>query len=138
MADARVEALRSMPLFADLSGRALGSVAGATKEVEVPAGHVLVQPGTKGSGMFFIADGTAVVETRRQKRELGPGDFFGELALMRHDATRTARVRAKTPLRCLALDRPSFRRLTSEHPEVAASLLEIALARLAENAGVPR
>ena len=138
MADARVEALRSMPLFADLSGRALGSVARATKEVEVPAGHVLVQPGTKGSGMFFIADGTAVVETRRQKRELGPGDFFGELALMRHDATRTARVRAKTPLRCLALDRPSFRRLTSEHPEVAASLLEIALARLAENAGVPR
>jgi CRP-like cAMP-binding protein len=127
-----------MPLFADLSARALGSVAKATKELEVPPGHVLVQPGTKGTGMFFIADGTAVVETRRQKRELGPGDFFGELALMRQDATRTARVRAKTALRCLALDRPSFRKLTSEHPEVAASLLEIALARLAENAGVSR
>jgi voltage-gated potassium channel len=138
MADARVEALRSIPLFGGLSARALGRVATAMKEVEVPAGHVLVQPGTKGSGMFFIADGTALVETRRQHRELGPGDFFGELALMRKDATRTARVRAKTPLRCLALDRPSFRRLTSEHPEVAASLLEIALARLAENAGIPR
>jgi CRP-like cAMP-binding protein len=138
MADARLEALRSIPLFAGLSARALGAVAKATKEVEVPAGHVLVQPGTKGMGMFFIADGTALVETRRQKRALGPGDFFGELALMRHDATRTARVRAQTPLRCLALDRASFRRLTSEHPEVAASLLEIALARLAENAGVAR
>src|SRR5919197_5758984 len=136
MADHRVEALRSIPLFAELSARSLGRVAKATKEVEVPAGHVLVQPGTKGTGMFFIADGTAVVETRRLRRELGPGDFFGELALMRQDATRTARVRAKTPLRCLALDRASFRRLTSEHPEVAASLLEIALTRLAENAGV--
>jgi voltage-gated potassium channel len=136
MADHRVEALRSIPLFAELSARSLGRVAKATKEVEVPAGHVLVQPGTKGTGMFFIADGTAVVETRRLRRELGPGDFFGELALMRQDATRTARVRAKTPLRCLALDRASFRRLTSEHPEVAASLLEVALTRLAENAGV--
>jgi voltage-gated potassium channel len=138
VADARVAALRSIPLFADLSARSLGRVAQATKEVEVPAGHVLVQPGTKGTGMFFIADGTAVVETRREHRELGPGDFFGELALMREDATRTARVRAKTPLRCLALDRASFRKLVAEHPEVAASLLEIALARLAENAGVPR
>ena len=95
------------------------------------------QPGTKGTGMFFIAEGTAVVETKREARELGPGEFFGELALMRQDATRTARVRAKTPLRCLALDRASFRKLTSDHPEVAALLLEIALARLAENAGVP-
>jgi voltage-gated potassium channel len=134
MADARVEALRSIPLFADLSARSLGHVAEATKEVEVAAGHVLVQPGTKGTGMFFIADGTAVVETKGRHRELGPGDFFGELALMRHDSTRTGRVRAKTPLRCLALDRPSFRKLVAEHPEVGASLLEIALARLAENA----
>jgi CRP-like cAMP-binding protein len=133
--DARVEALRSIPVFADLSARSLGRIAGATKEVDVAAGHVLVQPGTKGSGMFFIAEGTAVVETKGRQRELGPGDFFGELALMRQDATRTARVRAKTPLRCLALDRPSFRKLIAEHPEVAASLLEIALARLAENAG---
>jgi CRP-like cAMP-binding protein len=136
MADARIDTLRRIPIFAGLSARSLGRVAEATKEVEVPAGHVLVQPGTKGTGMFFIADGTALVETKREKRELGPGDFFGELALMRADATRTARVRAQTPIRCLALDRASFRRLTSEHPEVAASLLEIALARLAENAGV--
>jgi CRP-like cAMP-binding protein len=136
MSDRRAEALSSVPLFADLSADSLERVAEATKEVETPAGQVLVQPGAKGTGMFFIAEGTAIVETKRQARELGPGDFFGELALMKEDATRTARVRAKTPLRCLALDRASFRKLTAEHPEVAASLLEIALARLAENAGV--
>jgi len=76
------------------------------------------------------------VRRRHTEIELGPGQFFGELALISEDATRTARVQAKTELRCLALDRASFRTLVAEHPEVAASLLEVALGRLAENAGV--
>jgi CRP-like cAMP-binding protein len=89
-----------------------------------------------GSGMFFIVEGTAVVETKHGEVELGPGQFFGELALMKPDAIRTARVRAGTPLRCLALDRASFRRLVATNPDVAAALIEVALGRLAENAGV--
>ena len=132
----RIEALRRVPIFAELGDDDLQCVADAVNEVEVPAGQLLVQPGAPGSGMFFIADGTAVVETKRDEVELGPGQFFGELALMSDDATRTARVQAKTDLRCLALDRASFRTLVAEHPEVAASLLEVALGRLAENAGV--
>jgi CRP-like cAMP-binding protein len=138
MSDSRAEALRAVPLFADLSDGSLERVAEAANEVETPAGPVRVQPGKKCTWMLFIAEGTAVFESKREARELGPGDFFGELALMKEDATRTARVRARTPLRCLALDRASFRKLTAEHPEVAASLLEIALARLAENAGIDR
>ena len=134
--DTRIEALRRVPIFAELGDDDLQCVADAVNEVEVPAGQLLVQPGAPGSGMFFIADGTAVVETKRNEVELGPGQFFGELALMSEDATRTARVQAKTDLRCLALDRASFRTLVAEHPEVAASLLEVALGRLAENAGV--
>jgi voltage-gated potassium channel len=131
-----VDALRRVPLFSALGDDELARIAGAASEVEFPAGQVLVQPGAAGSGMFFLVQGTAVVETKREHVELGPGQFFGELALMSSDATRTARVRAKTPLRCLALDRASFRSLVAEHPEVAASLLEVALGRLAENAGV--
>jgi CRP-like cAMP-binding protein len=134
--DGRVEALRRVPLFSALGDDELMCVAQAVNEVEVPADQLLVQPGTAGTGMFFIAEGTAVVETRRDEIELGPGQFFGELALMSEDATRTARVRAKTELRCLALDRSSFRTLVAEHPEIAAALLEVALGRLAENAGV--
>jgi voltage-gated potassium channel len=134
--DARIEALRRVPLFAELGDGELAHVAEAVNEVDVPAGQLLVQPGTAGSGMFFIADGVAVVETKRGEIELGAGQFFGELALMSEDATRTARVQAKTELRCLALDRASFRTLVAEHPEVAATLLEVALGRLAENAGV--
>ena len=134
--ETRTEALRRVPLFAELGEDDLQCVADAVNEVEVPAGQLLVQPGTAGSGMFFIAEGTAVVETKRDEIELGPGQFFGELALISEDTTRTARVQAKTDLRCLALDRASFRTLVAEHPEVAASLLEVALGRLAENAGV--
>lgn len=134
--DRHADALRRVPLFAGLGDEDLDRIAGAANEVEFPAGQVLVQPGAAGSGMFFIADGTAVVETKREHVELGPGQFFGELALISEDERRTARVRAKTPLRCLALDRASFRSLVADHPEVAASLLEVALGRLAENAGV--
>jgi CRP-like cAMP-binding protein len=134
--DGPVEALRRVPLFAELNDDELARIAEAANEVEIPAKQVLVQPGAAGSGMFFICEGTAVVETKRDHVELGPGQFFGELALISEDAKRTARVRAKTPLRCLALDRASFRTLVTEHPEVAASLLEIALGRLAENSGV--
>jgi CRP-like cAMP-binding protein len=138
VADGRVEALRRVPLFSQLGDEELQRVAEAVNEVQVPAEQLLVQPGTAGTGMFFIAEGTAVVETKRDEIELGPGQFFGELALISEDATRTARVRAKTELSCLALDRASFRKLVSEHPEVAASLLEVALGRLAENAEVSR
>jgi CPA1 family monovalent cation:H+ antiporter len=134
--DGRLEALRRVPLFAGLPEGDLDHLAEAVSEIEVPPGQLLVQPGMAGTGMFFIAEGTAVVETKREEIELGPGQFFGELALISTDATRTARVRAKTPLRCLALDRASFRTLVTDHPDVAASLLEVALGRLAENAGV--
>jgi voltage-gated potassium channel len=132
----RVEALRRVPLFAELGDEELGHVALATQEVEAREGQVLVQPGEKGTGMFFVAEGTVEVESKAGLVELGPGQFFGELALMKKDATRTARVRAKTPLRYLALDRSSFEKLVAENPHVAASLLEVALDRLAENAGL--
>jgi CRP-like cAMP-binding protein len=137
VANERVETLRRVPLFSGLGDEELQCVADAVNEVEVPAQQLLVQPGTAGTGMFFIAEGIAVDETRRDEIELGPGQFFGELALISEDSTRTARVRAKTELRCLALDRASFRTLVSEHPEVAASLLEVALGRLAENTAPP-
>ena len=136
MTDTGVDALRRVPLFVGLADDDLDAIAQAASEVEVPPGQLLVQPGQAGTGMFFIAEGTAVVETKRDHVELGPGQFFGELALMKPDAIRTARVRAKTHLRCLALDRASFRGLVATHPEVAASLIEVALGRLAENAGV--
>jgi CRP-like cAMP-binding protein len=127
---ARVEDLRSIPLFAKLEHGALAQLAGAANEVEAPTGQALTQPGAAGSGMFFVVEGTVEVEAREVWRELGPGEFFGELALLTEGGKRTARVRAKTDVRCIAFDRAGFESLVREHPEIAATLLETALTRL--------
>jgi CRP-like cAMP-binding protein len=122
--------LRAIPLFADLDAEALERLAEAAQEIDAPAGRPLTQPGAPGSGMFFVCDGTVEVEARESTRELGPGDFFGELALLTEGGTRTARVRAKTDVRCIAFDRASFEDLVRVHPDIAATLLETALTRL--------
>ncbi|HEY6151964.1 MAG TPA: cyclic nucleotide-binding domain-containing protein [Gaiellaceae bacterium] len=127
---ARVEDLQAIPLFAQLEPEALQHLAETAKDVDVPAGQPLTQPGSPGSGMFFICDGTVEVEARESVRQLGPGDFFGELALLTEGGTRTARVRARTDVRCIAFDRVGFENLVREHPDIAATLLETALTRL--------
>jgi CRP-like cAMP-binding protein len=127
---AGAEDLRSIPLFAHLEPEALERIAAVAKDVDVPAGQPLTQPGAPGTGMFFISDGTVEVESRETIRELGPGDFFGELALLTEGGTRTARCRAKTDVRCIAFDRGGFENLVREHPDIAATLLETALTRL--------
>ena len=129
---ARVEQLRRVDLFSQLDDDALGLVASVANEFEAPPGRVLVEPKQSGTGMFLIADGTARAELRGGKtRTLGPGDCFGELALLRPDGDRTARVRAETALRCLAIGRDDFRHLLEREPRIAVSLLEVLAERLA-------
>ena len=128
---ARVTALRGVPLFSGLSKRALEQIARASADVEVPKGQILIEPNSKGSGLFVIQEGTVAVQTRGRKRvELGVGEVVGELALLRPDGARTARVQAVTPVRCLALDRSSFRRLLESEPKLALALLETLADRL--------
>lgn len=129
---ARIERLRSIPLFADLSERSLRRILRAGTEFEVPAGHVLVQPRMEGSGLFVVEDGTVVVEALGRRLERGPGEFFGELVLLTPDAVRAARVRAKTPVRCMAISRYDFIRLLEEEPKMAIAMLRVLARRLAE------
>ena len=129
---ASIDDLRSIPLFARLEPPALEQLAEAAREVVAPAGQVLAQPLAAGTGMFFVVEGTVEVVAREMRRELGPGDFFGELALLTEDGRRTARVSAKTDVRCLAFDRAAFEELVRQHPDIAATLLETALVRLDE------
>jgi voltage-gated potassium channel len=117
------EKLRSIPLFAHLSDHALTRVAELATEFDEPAGWVLVEIGQPGSGMFVLEEGTVVVEPPDGRAwELGPGDFFGELAILT-DQPRSARVRAKTAVRCLAISRTDFAKLLSEEPEIAVAML---------------
>ncbi|TML89384.1 MAG: cyclic nucleotide-binding domain-containing protein [Actinobacteria bacterium] len=117
--------LGSLPLFADLDDAQLDRLAAATTEFEAPAGQALIERGRPGSGMFVLEEGQAIVEAREGERELGPGDVFGERALLGEDIERTARVRARTDVRCLAIARPEIERLLAEDPRVAERLSQL-------------
>lgn len=128
----RVEQLRSIDLFSQLDPEALGLVASLAVDVDVPAGSILTHPKQPGTGMFAIEDGRATVELRGGgTRHLGAGDCFGELALLTPEGRRTARVRAATDLKCLALSREDFRELLEREPRIALALLEVLALRLA-------
>lgn len=127
-----VSKLRSVPLFAGLNERSLRRIARMVTEFEAPSGTVLVQPRSPGSGMFVIEEGTAVVEAPGRTIELGPGEFFGELALLTPEAVRAARVRARTAVRCLAISRSDFTKMLAEEPRLALTMLEVIARRLAQ------
>jgi CRP-like cAMP-binding protein len=108
-----VEALRSVPAFAGLSDEALGRLADAATECEFPAGHVLIEANTPAAGLFVVLDGRVRVHAREGDSELGPGAVVGERALLR-GGTRTARVAAITPVRCLSIARDALDREIAE------------------------
>lgn len=131
MADpATVERLRAIPLFAQLDDAALTRVAEAGTDFEAESGRVLVQLREPGSGLFFIEEGTVAVDLKGRTIELGPGEFFGELSLLVPDATRTARVRAVTRVRCFALARNPALRLLEDEPPIALAMLRTLARRL--------
>ena len=128
MASDRAELLRRVPLFADLDGRELDEVVASLKERSYSAGETVVSEGRPGIGFFVIADGHATVHVRGEERgRLGPGDYFGEIALIA-ESERTATVTAETDLRCLGLTSWEFRPLVERNGSIAWKLLQ-ALAR---------
>ena len=88
-------------------------------EAEVAAGNVLIEHGQHGAGLYVILEGTVVVEAPEGTREIGAGAFIGERALLSADGRRTARVRATTDVRLLAVDRSEFERLCADDPSFA-------------------
>src|SRR5687768_10514718 len=120
----KVDALRSVPIFDGLSDASLERIASLATEVEFPQGQVVIEARTPGSGMFVILDGRVSVHARGVDTELGPGEVIGEVALLRSDSTRIARVQALTEVRCLAVDRAGFRGLVMGDGLLALALLE--------------
>jgi CRP-like cAMP-binding protein len=114
--------LSALPLFADLDDSQLERLAAATSEFDAPAGQALIERGGAGSGMFVLEQGQAIVEAPEGTRLIGPGDVFGERALLGDDVERTARVRAETDVRCLAISRPELERVLAEDPRLAERL----------------
>jgi CRP/FNR family transcriptional regulator, cyclic AMP receptor protein len=125
MADGAPTALlRGVPLFADLKERELKEIAGAMTRRTVEPGQALAVEGTQGIGFFVIESGTARVTVDGQdRRTLGPGDHFGEIALI-VDTPRTATVTAETPVVCWGIASWAFRPIVQENASVAWLLLD--------------
>jgi CRP-like cAMP-binding protein len=117
--------LKRVPLFSSLSQRQLRRLARDFREREVESGTRLVGEGEKGANSFFvIVDGAATVTVDgKEVGQLGPGDHFGELALI-SERVRSATVTADGPVRCLALGFWDFRRFAKDNPDVSWKLLE--------------
>jgi CRP-like cAMP-binding protein len=127
-----VQQLRGLPPFQGLSEPGLERVAASAAVVECEAGQVLALPDDPGSGMYVIREGTVAVELRSGSLELGPGDFFGELALLVEDGARVARVRATSSMRCISIPREDFLELVEREPSFALHLLRELARRLVE------
>jgi CRP-like cAMP-binding protein len=85
----------------------------------------LIERGRPGSGLLVLEEGEAIVEAPEGRRQLGPGDVFGERALLGEELTRSARVRAQTDVRCLAIARPELERLLAEIPSLGDRLRQL-------------
>ena len=92
-------------------------------EVGVSVGKVLIERGRPGAGLYVILEGTVVVDAPEGTRELGPGAVIGERALLSADGRRTARVRATSDVRLLAVDRVESERLSAEDAGLARRLI---------------
>lgn len=127
-----MDGLKQIPIFSDLDAKTLESIAATINEFSAEAGHVMIQPNTPGSGLFIIEEGTVTVETGERTLERGPGEFVGELSLLT-DRARSARVRAKTDVRALAISRFDFQKILESEPKVALKILEVVADRLADS-----
>jgi CRP/FNR family transcriptional regulator, cyclic AMP receptor protein len=115
-----------------LSKKDLSRLANEARDMTFSAGTVLSEQHETGISFGVIVDGQAAVSVNGQTvRTLGPGDYFGEMALIDH-SYRSATITAETELRCLMFTSWIFRPFAMEHPETAWALLELMVQRVRE------
>jgi len=133
MSAATADDLAGIPLFDTLEPDQRATIAPWFELEDVSPGVNLTGEGASGYSFFVLRDGAATVTVNGSEvRTLGPGDFFGELALL-GDGRRTATVTAAAPSQVLVLFGTEFRRLQQEHPEIAERI-ESALRGIAQAA----
>lgn len=122
--------LAQVPIFSECTKRELTIIGRAAKEVSHREGTVIAREGERGVGLFLILEGQCKVTIGgKTKAKLGPGDFFGEVALL-DGGPRTATVTALTPVRLVGITGWVFRGLLMEHPTIALKTLEAVAGRL--------
>jgi CRP/FNR family cyclic AMP-dependent transcriptional regulator len=119
-----LQMLKQVPLFSDLDNRELDSIAQSMKRRQFSAGQEIAREGESGVGFFVIQDGNAQVTVHgEERRRLGPGDYFGEIALIAQ-SPRTASVTAETDLTAYGMTFWDFRPLVEGNATIAWKLLQ--------------
>jgi CRP-like cAMP-binding protein len=127
--------VRSAKLFQGLPDGEIKKIERSLKMVQHPAGHNIVVRGDGGVGFMVITDGMVTVSTVQGKtRKLGPGDSFGEMALLDHEG-RSATVKADTDVSLATIPEWGFKSFLQEHPEVAYRLLQLLSQRVRQAEG---
>lgn len=125
-----VARLANVPIFSGCSKRELALIARSAKTVTHRKGTVIAREGEPGVGLFVILEGECEVTVGgRRRARLGPGDFFGEIALL-DGGPRTATVTALTDVTLAGITGWVFRGLITEHPRIALKTLEAVAGRL--------
>jgi CRP-like cAMP-binding protein len=124
------ELVRGVPAFSSLPVASLESLASRSRRLQVEAGVDIVRQGDPGDAFFVIEDGHVdVFEHEVHRRVEGPGEHFGEIALLRN-VPRTATVRAKSDVALLVLDRPEFLAAVGAYARAQHTMDDIARTRL--------
>jgi CRP/FNR family cyclic AMP-dependent transcriptional regulator len=129
--DRKLELLANVPLLGRLDRKALEAVARLCDEVDLPAGKVVVRQDTYGTEFYVVLDGALTVyRDGGHLADLGPGGFFGELALLAK-IQRTATVTTTAPSRLLVLGAREFQTLLHDHPSIQEAILHAVAERMA-------
>ena len=131
--NSKVDAIAHVPLFAAASRSELQKIASIADEIDLREGKEMTREGAPGREFFVLVDGTADVRRKGRKvRSLGPGDFFGEIALV-SSKPRTATVTATSPVRALVITERSFKRLLEEQPAIGAKVMRALAERVMDD-----
>jgi CRP/FNR family cyclic AMP-dependent transcriptional regulator len=130
----KIELLKKVPLFAGCSKAELRELSLVADELDLREGRTLVREGQTGREFFILVDGTVRVSRDEKKlADLGPGDWFGEIALLTN-TSRTGSVVATSPVRVLVITDRGFRRVVDSMPSIAMKVLAGLADRLARDA----
>jgi CRP-like cAMP-binding protein len=126
-----IEALRKVPFFEDLTPEDLERIATIGQRLSFQPGQTIVARDDVGGGLYVLLSGSATVQAGGKTHQLGPGQFFGEMALLGR-RPRSATVTAEEPVEVLTVEAMYFRPFLIKNPSVAVTILEGVVERLRE------
>lgn len=128
-----VQVLKAVPIFGELSQRELKTLALTAKLQSFDVDAVICREGHSGIGLHIVETGEVEVSVGGEvRRQMGPGAFFGEIALL-DGGRRSATVVARQPTTTISLTAWDFKALLDKHPEIGTKMLPELCRRLRQN-----